>query len=343
MQTIRIFLTLAAALALTIPSMHAHSPSGTAVPVTVDNFTRAETDMYFRVFVQRSGVGTFYHHRAPPPIDLDSVRPNRDPLYSEAVFDLEAGSVTITLPDAGRRFMSMIVIDEGHYVPEVVYGAGAYTFTKEQIGTRYMFTGGRTLVDPANPQDVKQVHALQEAIMVRQAPPGRFEVPHWEQVSHQKVRDALKALGETLPDLNRAAGRREQVDPVRHLIATAMGWGLNPEKDAVYLNVTPRQNDGTGVYTLTVTDVPVDGFWSVSVYNAAGHFVKNAFEAYTLNNITAKQEADRSFTVQFGGCDGTVANCLPSMPGWNYMVRLYRPRAEILNGTWKFPDAQSTR
>ena len=28
------------------------------------------------------------------------------------------------------------------------------------------------------------------------------------------------------------------------------------------------------------------------------------------------------------------------MKGWNYMVRLYRPRAEILNGTWKFPEAQ---
>jgi hypothetical protein len=28
------------------------------------------------------------------------------------------------------------------------------------------------------------------------------------------------------------------------------------------------------------------------------------------------------------------------MPGWNYLVRLYRPRAEILTGTWKFPEAQ---
>jgi hypothetical protein len=27
------------------------------------------------------------------------------------------------------------------------------------------------------------------------------------------------------------------------------------------------------------------------------------------------------------------------MPGWNYMVRLYRPRAEILNGQWTFPEA----
>jgi hypothetical protein len=31
---------------------------------------------------------------------------------------------------------------------------------------------------------------------------------------------------------------------------------------------------------------------------------------------------------------------LPIMPGWNYMERLYRPRAEILSGNWTFPDAQ---
>jgi len=45
-------------------------------------------------------------------------------------------------------------------------------------------------------------------------------------------------------------------------------------------------------------------------------------------------------TIQFGGCDGNVANCLPILAGWNYMVRLYRPRAEILNGKWKLPEAQ---
>ncbi len=28
---------------------------------------------------------------------------------------------------------------------------------------------------------------------------------------------------------------------------------------------------------------------------------------------------------------------LPVMDGWNYLVRLYRPRAEILNGTRAFP------
>jgi hypothetical protein len=85
--------------------------------------------------------------------------------------------------------------------------------------------------------------------------------------------------------------------------------------------------------------VLVDGFWSVSVYNAEGYFQPNAEDAYALNNITAKKSADGLITIQFGGCDGNTANSLPVTPGWNYMVRLYRPRQEILNGTWTFPTA----
>ena len=90
-------------------------------------------------------------------------------------------------------------------------------------------------------------------------------------------------------------------------------------------------------------DVPVDAFWSISVYNAKGYFEPNAQNAYTLNNITAAKGADSSIAIQFGGCDGKMANCLPIMPGWNYVVRLYRPHTEILNGQWVFPEANPIR
>jgi len=106
------------------------------------------------------------------------------------------------------------------------------------------------------------------------------------------------------------------------------------------LNVTPQQNDGKTVYRLTVRNVPVDGFWSINVYNAKGYFELNPQNAYSLNNITAAKDADGSVTVQFGGCDGKMPNCLPITQGWNYIVRLYRPRPEILNGDWTFPQAQ---
>jgi hypothetical protein len=47
-----------------------------------------------------------------------------------------------------------------------------------------------------------------------------------------------------------------------------------------------------------------------------------------------------AYAIQFGGCDGHIPNCLPIMTGWNHMVRLYRPRAKILDGTWTFPEAK---
>jgi len=320
------------------------SPSlaGSFVPVTVDNFIRAESDRAFSGIVQQNGFGKFNHSRELTPLDKQVVpRQNRDTLYSSAIFDLDAGPVTITLPDAGKRFMTLMTIDEDHYVVEVVYDSKPHTYARGQVGTRYLLVAGRTLVDPADPKDVEEVHKLQDGIKVDQpGGPGRFEVPNWDQSSQKKVRDALLMLNETLPDLRRAGGRRGEVDPVRHLIATASAWGLNPDKDAIYLNVTPSRNDGATVYRLTVKDVPVDGFWSISLYNAQGYFEPNKENAYTLNNITAKKNAAGSVAIQFGDCDGKTPNCLPIMKGWNYIVRLYRPRKEIRDGTWKFPEAQ---
>jgi len=316
--------------------------SATAVPVTVDNFIRAESDLYFGGVAKDYGFGKLGHNRAPAPIANQTViRLNRDTLYSAGVFDLDAGPVTITLPDAGQRFMSMQVINQDHHVVDVYYGAGAHTFDKDKAGTRYIMTAFRTLVDPADPDDLKQVHALQDAIKVEQpGGPGKFEVPSWDAAGQKKVRDALLVLASTMPDFRKAFGTKDQVDPIRHLIASAAGWGGNPDKDATYLNITPEHNDGATVYKLEVKDVPVDGFWSVSLYDANGYYEKNAYDAYTLNNLTARKSDDGAVDIQFGGCDGKIPNCLPIMAGWNYTVRLYRPHEEILNGTWKFPDAQ---
>lgn len=90
---------------------------------------------------------------------------------------------------------------------------------------------------------------------------------------------------------------------------------------------------------MSVRDVPVDGFWSISVYNADGYFEANERNAYSLNGLTATPDVDGTITVHFGG-DIDRPNCLPIVNGWNYAVRLYRPRPEILDGTWTFPIAE---
>ena len=125
-----------AALTL-INGTQAQSRAGNAVPVTADNFIRAESDHYFGKLIKDGSFGKFTHNRELTPIDKQLVvRSNRDTLNSRAVFDLDAGPVTITLPNAGKHFMSMQVIDEDMYTPQVIYDAGAATRLQESRSAR---------------------------------------------------------------------------------------------------------------------------------------------------------------------------------------------------------------
>ena len=115
------------------------------------------------------------------------------------------------------------------------------------------------------------------------------------------------------------------------------------DKDVVSLDVTPTMNDGSTIYRLTLRDVPVDGFWSLTVYNSDGYLQPNPDNIYAVNSMTARQAPDGSTFIQFGGCSRAIRNCLSTMPGWSYVVSLYRPRPEIVDGVWTFPDAQPVR
>lgn len=317
------------------------TPNG-MVLVSPDNFVRAVTDQEFTNVVNENGFGRFFHLREVTPIDRQLVvRSNRDTLYSAGVFDLQAGPVTITLPDPGERYMAAQVINQDEYVTDVFYGAGEHTLDQKHIGTRYVMVAIRTLVNPKDSADMAAAHELQDAITVTQDDAGSFDVPRWDPVTQKKITDALLSLAETVPDTRGMFGTLADTDPVRHLIGAAAAWGGNPETDALYLNVVPSRNDGDTVYRVTVKDVPVKAFWSISVYNRNGYFTENPQDAYSVNNITATKAADGSVTVQFGDCSSEVANCLPITPGWNYLVRLYQPKPEILSGKWMFPIAQA--
>lgn len=341
-QTCLIVAALLTAIATPNSRGAAHAQASKPIRVNVDNFARAETDVYFTRFVKDGAFGKFRHDRDLAPIDRQTViRMNRDTLYSFAVFDLDAAPVTIILPETDKRFMAMMIVNEDHYVPEVVYQPGPHVVTREKVGTRYVGIAIRTFVNPADATDVKIVHALQDAIGVEQSGRGKFEIPAWDEVSQKKIREALLALAAANGglDSSRMFGRKDQVDPVQHLIGTAAGWGGNPRHDALYAGGEPPDNNGRTPYRLTLKDVPVDGFWSVSIYNKDGFFEKNPRNLYTLNNVTAKPNADGSVTIHFGG-DEKSPNFLPIMPGWNYLIRLYRPRKEILDGTWKIPEPE---
>jgi hypothetical protein len=325
---------------LVVGALLVHSAGYAAEPVTVDNFVRAETDMTLDRYVKQGAFGKFLHIRQPTPIDKQAVvRMNLDTLYSVGVFDLTT-PVTIVKPESKGRFQSMMVINQDHSMLPIEHGAGEFTFTKEQIGSRYMIVLFRTFIDANDPADIKAANALQDEIAVRQETPGAFEIPQWDEASLAKVRDAIKVLAATRTDAKGMFGDKAKLDPISHLLGTAYGWGGNPEQAAMYDNAVPEKNDGKTPYVVTVKDVPVNGFWSITVYNKDGYMEKNDQNVNSYNNVTAKKNADASITINFGGGPNAINN-LPITPGWNYIVRMYQPKKEIINGSWSFPKAQS--
>ena len=306
-----------------------------AEPVTVENFVRAETDRMFDFVLKDTGaINAWAHNRVPTPLDHQPViRQNRDTLYSAAVVDVSKGA-TLTVPESGDRYVSAMVISQDHFVPFIIHAAGDHALSRENCGTDYVTIAVRTLVNPDDAADVEAVNALQDRFAIQANSAVPFTHPAYDEESFNDTRGHLLALSKGLPDFRNAFGKEGEVDPMRHLLGSASAWGGFPEHEAIYLNVEPKLP--VGHYELTVRDVPVDAFWSITVYNPAGYMSQNDRGVVSVNSVTAAPNADGSVTVRFG--DGDEPNAIPTPEGWNYMVRLYRPRREAQSREWIFPS-----
>jgi hypothetical protein len=282
------------------------------------------------------GINVLSHNRAPASVDRQTViRTNRDTLYSFAVVDISEGA-TLIVPEHGDRCVSVMIVNQDHYINEIFHDAGEYEISVDRHQTPYVMAAVRVLVDPNDPTDLDNVAAVQNGFQLTSRSANPFVIPDYEQASFDSTRKALLSLASGLTAMGGMFGTESEVDPVHHLIGTAAGWGGLPSKEATYVGANPQLP--VGRYELHVpADVPVDAFWSISVYNADGYFEPNPAGVYSINSITAVRDSDGSITVRFGDHGPEVPNAIPITEGWNYLVRLYRPRQEILDGSWKFP------
>lgn len=319
-------------------AVYSSSAPNSGNSLNIHNYIRAETDTQFRNWADLGAFAKFYHFRNVVPLDQQVViRMNRDTLISGVVLDLNSPA-TIKLPDGAGRYLAMQVINQDHYTKLVANGPGSYILTRESMGTRYVGVIVRILVDADSPDDVRYVNSLQDQIELSQEAPGVLDIPDWDMLSLKKLRDALLILSSASTSLDRTFGDVGEVDPIDHLLGTAYGWGGQPISDAVYLNMTPEKNDGSTPHTLLLKDIPVNAFWSISLYNAQGFFEQNDLNAYVINDRNATMNDDGSVTIHFGGSLGQP-NYLPFMAGWNYIMRLYKPTKEFFDGTWKLTPA----
>ena len=183
-------ITIALACALTMACAYAADVEPSIV-VNVDNFDRAQTDFEFAgIIKQAGGINKIHSNRTPTPIDKQNViRMNRDTLYSLGVINISKGA-TVTLPDTGKRYMSLMVINNDGYVNEVFYGGGSYELTMEKFDTPFVGVVIRTLANPEDAADLAIAHKLQDQIRITAGSDEPFVLPDYDKTSYEATLEA---------------------------------------------------------------------------------------------------------------------------------------------------------
>lgn len=311
------------------------------VKVTPATYIRAETDRSFgNIQHLAGGINRFMHIRAPTPLDKQTViRMNRDTLYSAAILDTAKGS-TVTLPvvPAGR-FMSLLIVDNDHYAPAVFYGAGPHRIPSD---TRYVMAAIRIqLFDPKDPQEVALVNRLQDQIVVDSPSSEPLPPFQWDLASLEALTAAYNKEAASVTSFKGMMGPRGTVNEATRHLAAAAGWGLNPDKDATYLNYS-GVHDPARCYRGTYRVPENDAFWSITVYGSDG-FMKS--DNNIVNSSNVRLDPDGTFSVYFGPAAlcGDVPNRVDVTPGWNFTMRIYRPGPSVLSGAYSMPAPEPLR
>ena len=234
-----------------------------------------------------------------------------------------------------------MVVNQDHYINEVFHDAGRPRPDGRPSSTRRRFSSPRgSWSIPPIPTTSRPSTAIQDQLATRRR---LGEAVRDARLRHGELRrdpgGAARARRSTSADFDHAFGTRDEVDPVRHLLATAAGWGGLPDQRGVL----HRRRPGLPVGRVQAhrrrrarRRVLVD----------LGLQRRRLLRAQRSQTPTASTTSPRhpnddgSITVHFGGCGDGRPNCLPIIDGWNYLVRLYRPRPEILDGSWTFPSVE---
>ena len=287
------------------------------IPVTLENFIHAESSMYFQKQQDKYPVNQWQHVRQMADKDhQDIIRMNADTAYSIAIVDVSEGA-TISLPDS-EFYQSILVIDENHYNPHVIYSGESVHLTLADV------TAGEHVYLLMRTSEEDMERRQDEAVIdAKSAKP--FVSKNYDQEQLDKLRaELITRMAEVQPRAYLAFGTKEEVDPEVHLVASAAGWAGLPAKHAMYIPDLPVQ-DRSGVPSSITFEPPMlhyekGAFWSITAYNGEGWI---ATDNFAINSKRAKPNADGSYTIRFN-CEGEENNV--TVPeGWNATFRTYMP------------------
>jgi hypothetical protein len=141
---------------------------------------------------------------------------------------------------------------------------------------------------------------------------------------------------------------------LKRAILAQQGLGANVPEDAIYpLNLGDEAGtplDGANNYTIhfeTGATPPVNGFWSITLYDSDGFQIANPLNRFALSSwmpfaTNPDGSLDLYFQKENPGQD-KEANWLPAPAGpFTLTMRLYAPQSDALTGKWDPPPVRRT-
>ena len=170
----------------------------------------------------------------------------------------------------------------------------------------------------------------------------------------RRGQEAAGKDGQRLVGDDRKIGRYG-TDYLFRSIVALVGLGTNLPEDAVYpltrVDAEGKPLTGANRYVIRFPKgqlPPVGAFWSVTMYNSKQAFVDNPINRYAIGDRDKlKFDDDGSLTLyvqhESPGKD-KESNWLPAPKDeFNLIMRLYWPKKEILDGTWKPPAVERVK
>ena len=292
-----------------------------AETVTLENFAHAETAHYFNEQLKQAAVNEYFHNRVPVNVENQVIiRSNVDLIYSYAVVDVTDGA-TFGVPPT-EVFQVAQLIDENHYVVDIVYPGETKSVTADQLSTgSHVYVLART----ATSSGVDRASELQDLLTIEAGSANPYIGVDYDEGTRQAVGAELDGRAAEA-DFSKGFGTPESTEPFQHTLAARLGWGGLPPEHAQYFQAMATST-GCDVWTFDVPPLDFDhnGYFSVIKYDDMGWI---DVDKPCLPDHEIERNADGTISICFG--DDRCAdspNVIETTEGqmFYYGIRLYRP------------------
>jgi hypothetical protein len=305
------------------------------IPVTGENFARAESAFNYANWAKLGADKAIFHYREPAPTGdkAPTVRMNWDTLYSCRIVKVsDDKTFTVHLPE-GELYVSAHVVDENGFAPYYIIEKGKDLELK--VDTDYAWVLFRTeILDRTSEESLKKSHATQDKIKVMgMMKDSTYTMPNYDLEQLEALRNEYKEEWLKAGGVARYAKGPGRVDQHTLNLSHAAGWGgMEPELNVSNAYFTSETMSGDVPRSITFEDPKNKFFTSFTLYDEDGWLMEGATH---INSKMWKPNPDGTITIHFNAGKDAINNLSSGGKPFNYAVRNYGVSQNVFDGKFK--------